>query len=208
MKRILIALALAGSAVLAAALPASASTHPHSTFIIIRFSDHGDGGAAGNCGTPGPRNCWANDEGQAFLTVTPAGGNAYTARLTGLEGSFATIPGQLAPNQSGSYHGSHVTASTRLGASSALGGSADYSFTASRPPSGMAVVTISGDQPRMSTWYQLAFKTGTAFGGSGITDYSLSYLLKCSKMAAPQTWTETSLNGDGNQPQDGNILGC
>lgn len=192
---------LAGAAVIAglAAFAPAAHAAGSSTFYIIRFSDHGDGGSAGNY--------WATDQGQAYLTVTRTGAGTYTASLSNLEGSFVTRPGQLAPNQSADP-GLTVTSSSKLGSSAALGGSASYSFTASRAPLGSAVITITGDQPRMGTWEALAFPPGTVIGGAGITSYSLSYLLKCGKLAAPQTWTETSANNDGNLPADGNIHGC
>lgn len=213
MKRILSALALGGAVAIASALPASASVHHAaftSTTITIVFSDHGDGGAAEFCGgtpAPSPRLCWANDEGQAFVTVTQTGAGTYTAHLSSLEGSFATIPGQLAPNQSADP-GLAVTSNSKPGATATIAGSADYSFTADEAPlpSGTTVV-ISGDNPRLSDWEALAFPAGTDVTGT-ITDYSLIYREKCSAMSGTQTWTETNANNDGMLPADGNIKGC
>lgn len=194
MKRILAVAALAGAGLAIAALPASAAVH--SVSPIIKFSGHGDSGTGGNY--------WAKDEGQATITVTRTGPGAYKAHLV-LEGSFKTIPGQLAPNQS--FAGSRVTASRVVGASATIAGTADYSFTADRAPSGRTV-TLTGDNPRLGTWEETVFPAGTTFGGAGITDYSLVYRLKCPMRTATQTWTENYPGSDGGQLRDGNITGC
>jgi hypothetical protein len=202
MRKSLLAGAAAVAGLAASAAPAYASVHHAavSTTYTITFTDHGDGGSAGNM--------WAEDNGQVFLTVTRTGTDTYTGHLSGLEGSFVTRPGELAPNQSADP-GLTVTGNQKPGAKATITGSADYSFTADQLPLGAQTIPVTGDQPRMGTWEELAFPAGTDFSG-GITDYSLIYRQKCTTFSVTQTWTETSTpgNNDGNAPGDGNVSGC
>lgn len=194
MKRILAVAALAGAGLAIAVLPASASVHHASLLpVTIRFSAHGDTGVAGDY--------WGNDFGQASVTETKTGTDTYDIHMV-LEGSFATIPGR----QSMTDAGIHVTASQKVGSSATLAGIADFSVTADQAPSGSAIITITGDQPRLGTWEKLIFPAGTNITG-GLTDYSLTYRLRCPLSLVTQTATDVSPDGL-SETLTGNIFGC
>lgn len=193
MKRLLAVAALAGAGLASAVLPASASTH--SLPVTIKFSAHGDSGVAGDY--------WGEDSGQASVTAVKTGTDTYDIHLV-LEGSFVTNPGRQSLTQAGVL----VTASRKVGSSATIAGTADYVVTANRAPLNGAIVTISGDQPRLGAWEELAFPAGTTFGaGTAITDYSLTYRLKCPLSVVTQTATEVSPDGN-SEVLTGNILGC
>ena len=50
------------------------------------------------------------------------------------------------------------------------------------------------------------FPIGTRFSPLLITGYQVNY--SAWTRCGPQRWIESSTNGQGNQPLDGNIIGC
>jgi hypothetical protein len=166
---------------------------------------------SGNGGT------WATDTLTRTLTLTLAGTEGtgpsevweYDATVSDT-GSFLTIAGALTPNQSGIYAGLTIGAE----ADGAMEGGADYSFTASAPASAAANLGVpasesgapSGDQTT-SLWYEQAFPAGTTFGGAGIGDWSWTYSVSADVHldGLYRVWTDSSANGYGDEPGDGNI---
>lgn len=182
----LLAVMAAVPAVLAlGATAASAHVLPHTQ---TRITDRPDGGN----GSP---PYWADDNFTRDLVITPAAGNpatctvstpcSYTAVLTD-NGTFTTIKGEQTPNQGPGYTGDVIESRV----TGTMTGYADFSFTATSAPStapnqGVPVyvndhntapsgVTL-GTDAGTSGWYELAFPSGTAFGGTGIGDWSWKY---------------------------------
>jgi hypothetical protein len=207
MKRTFGALALAGGAVLSAALPAAASTHYHQLpgLAITHLYNRPDSGN----GTP---DTWATDTIQRDLTIRHLGGNNYSATVTD-EGSFVTIPGNPTPNQGPGYLGDTLTVSRIAGARTMLAGKVTYTFTASHAPDfSLVPSTVYGSTDPTGTWFKLAFPAGTVFTGGMNNDWTWTYSLWCPSFNPNfhpvQTWTDAASNGAGNLSHDGNIFGC
>lgn len=219
MRRIIIAAA----AVAAVALPAAAAsaapaaapggTHTATTTLTNR-PDGGHGGP------------WAYDDVTRTLTlkltgITGSGSNEtwhYDATVRDT-GAFTVIKGALTPNQSGAYAGEKIRSDIPEMLTS-LTGRAEYSFTASRPASNAPNAGVvrresgapaAGSPQTTSLWFEQAFPAGTTFGGPGIGAYLWTYGAVVFSPQFPyfsdQRWVETSANGDGNLPGDGNISG-
>lgn len=192
------ALALGGAA--HAATPA-----PTTVNSVTQVSNRPDNGH----GTP---SLWAYDTFGRTLTVTldapqpsvgvPAGDLAYTATVSD-KGTFTAIQGAGAPNAS--------TAALKIASpvSGDLTGTISYTIVA--PASDTLTGTVpAAEDDNFSTgtagfvstgnWPQQAFGTpANAIVTSGA--YSWAYSTAC------ETWTDSSSNGDGNLPADGNITG-
>jgi hypothetical protein len=65
---------------------------------------------------------------------------------------------------------------------------------------------FSGPLYAVASWPKLFFSVGTRFSPLLITSYQVTYgaWTKC----GPQRWIDSSTNGHGKQPLDGNIIGC
>ena len=65
---------------------------------------------------------------------------------------------------------------------------------------------FSGPLYAVASWPKLFFPVGTRFSPLLITSYQVTYgaWTKC----GPRRWIDSSTNGHGNQPLDGNITGC
>ena len=220
--RIAFTILAAGAAVAAAAGTASATPHQPSVHATTRVTGRPDGGNGG---------VWAYDTFRRSITIRLTGGSAgaytFTAKLTD-EGSFKAVKGALTPNQS--------TAGTTIksAARGRMSGHADFSFTATTLPSGGFNAGVPrkendhGVAPVNSTsaWYKLAFPSGTVFSGPGIGRWSWTYKATvvtvrhhrvclargwCWRVPVRhvdhQKWVDSSSNGDGNLPADGNIEG-
>jgi hypothetical protein len=160
------ATAIAGCALGLLAGPASASVPARSATVIAKTSITGrpDSGGNGN---------WATDAMTRTLTIRHLRGDSYTAILDDTSGTFVTGRGDFVPNQAAAPG---ATFTQRI--TGTFAGSASFSFTASRSPSGALVPPrATGSGPTdTSHWYKLAFPAGTTFGGTGIlNDWGWSY---------------------------------
>lgn len=223
MKRTLTTALLAAAALAVTAGAASAAPPPpvHATTTIKNRPDGGNGGT------------WAYDNTTRTITITQTGGTpgayTFTAELTD-KGTFTTVKGAETPNQGGSYAGDTIKSKV----TGRLRGYADFSFTASTLPSSGANAGVPARENdhgtaaanSTSTWYELAFPAGTTFGGAGIGDWSWTYKATVKTVTSRQVcltrgwcwsipavhvshqqWIDSSSNGDGNEPGDGNITG-
>lgn len=186
-------LAIVPLAAASAAPVTSVTAHTH----VLNRPDGGHGGT------------WAYDTFTRTLTVTqnadqssaPAGDTLYTATIAD-HGTFSTVGGALAPNQStagvkvthngtkGSINGTYTLAVTAPTADGLTG----TVPTAENDNFGTPVVT-TGDWPKQA----FATATGVSVNGGA---YSWVYKTGC------ETWTDSSTNGDGNLAADGNITGA
>jgi hypothetical protein len=196
------------------AAAASAFPPPVSVRAVTNLIGRPDSGGNGN---------WAADSLLRDMTITRTGGApghwTFTATLTDY-GSFQAIAGAFTPNQGAPYTGDLIQGSP----SGAVDGSAVFSFTASQLPSAAfnAGVPVFEDgapsRPDQTTslWFEQAFPPGTVFGGPGIgvwgwhyaTPACLSYTLTrfgLVPVITYQQWADTSADGAGQLPGDGNI---
>ena len=196
---------LPGGPALLAALPVSA------TSLTLLTNDPDSG-----YGTPA---VWAHDSMWRTVTVTrgaqvtgtdcgltaTAACWAYTSDLTD-QGWFTTIRGAGTPNQSCTgCAGEHI----RRQVTGTLHGTYAVTFYASSPSPDASLVAFFHDDHGVAasppftstTWAQQFFPAGTAFGAFTGGAYKWVY------RAAGQKWTDSSANGDGDQPGDGNITG-
>jgi hypothetical protein len=188
----------------------------HGTWTATsRISNHPDSGGGGDN--------WANDDitrtatiklVAAETTLSDCGSGAthcyaYTGTLTD-KGTFTTIKGNLAPNQSAPYTGSKELAAVR----GTMNGGGDVTFYASsdRPNANLVArsvdnhdVTATGDDTT-TNWVEQFFPAGTTFGsGPDLNPWSWSYATP--GLHPEQHWTDSSTNGDGQGASDGNITG-
>lgn len=191
---------------IAAAVPAFAGTV--SITASTDVSNRPDGGH-------GAGTYWADDSFVRTLTITtdstvgdcPGIAATYTCYKASIadSGSFKTIPNRGAPNPNYPQVGTDATIAFPA-VTGSLSGTADFVFSADQAPSAANVPASEDDQGKLpadstSTWYELAFPSGTHFHGPGIGDYSWTYKTGC------ESWTDSSTNGDGDQNGDGNITG-
>jgi hypothetical protein len=187
----------------------------HGTWTATRqISNHPDSGAAGDY--------WANDNITRTATIKLVGpatrsdcgaGAAHCYAYTGTlsdQGTFTTIPGHLAPNQSGAYTGSVEKTPAAHGT---INGGGRVTFYASSDHPNASLVTSVNNHGVPATgehtttdWVEQFFPARTSFGaGPDLAPYSWSYAT--TGLHHEQHWTDSSTNGDGNQPADGNITG-
>ncbi len=199
-KIIFPAIALAATAApVLAAVPAQASVTyaPALTWLSAR-PDSGNGGT------------WAYDQfTRTFsLTLTGVSGQtwSYTATIRD-SGSFQAIPGALTPNQGPGYTGDTISGPV----TGSILGSASYSFTASAPANtsqpNMGIPWSESGAPvtagqTTGLWFEQAFPPGTIFTGPGLGPWGWAY----TSLGFPrQQWVDSSANGAGDLPGDGNI---
>jgi hypothetical protein len=226
MRKTLTVLAVAAAALAVTAGTASATPQP-SVHAVTHITDRPDGGN----GSPDPY--WADDTMTRSITITLTGGApgayTFTAKLKD-KGTFTTIKGKQTPNQSGPYAGETVKSKV----TGKMTGYVDYSFTASALPSSAPNAGIPvtendhGNVPSDSTttWYELAFPSGTHFGGTGEGAWSWTYKATVTTVTSQQVclaphfcwpvpvvhvshqqWVDAYNNGDGDLPADGNVTG-
>ena len=189
--------ALAGSAAAALASPGRQSA-PKPVTAATQLSNRDDSGGNGN---------WAKDTLTRTLTIREtghAGGLYYFTATIRDAGTFRAIKYAHTPNQGRPYTGDRIV----YGASGPMSGSASYSFTASTLPSARLVPRhVSGDADSTSTWYELAFKPGTTFAGTGIGAWSWHYsaAVKEGRHVVGQHWTDAYSNDAGQIRSAGNI---
>jgi hypothetical protein len=186
--------AAASAATVTHAVTTAAITHQTNWTAISHLTDRTEGGGNGT---------WAKDDIYRVMAIKLTGqsGGVYSYTATVYDaGSFTAIPGAYTPNQGDSYAGKVIAGPD----SGWVGGMAQYSFTATSLPTASpnagVPVRVSGDQGSTSTWYELAFPAGTTFGGNGIGTWGWTY-----GDSHGQRWADTSANGDGQLPGDGNI---
>jgi hypothetical protein len=180
---------------------------PSTTYARTTYSSRPDSGAGGDN--------WALDDATWFAAVTSLGGNNYVGSVADDYGTFLTVPGNTAPNGSGSI------ANVVQGS---FNGTSGYSFTADKSPSASNVPAKAFGGPTgpqvgtgTSDWYKLFFPSGTTFGGSGIDGSSsdlnfgvndpVGWAWTYSACSGSQTWADTARNGSGSGSGDGNITG-
>lgn len=209
-KRTIIMAAGAAVAALAVAGPASASTatqtvrsfvFPVKATTTVRTQANGNGGI------------WATVTVQRTATVSggapvlpfhcgPGASRcfAYSAVVKDT-GSFRTYRFALTPNQF--IPGRHI----RSVVTGRVDGSYSFAFFASTTPNAFIVPRFfSGPFFAVAGWPKLFFPFGTRFSPVLITGYQITYgaWTRC----GPQRWINSSANGHGNLPFDGNIRGC
>jgi hypothetical protein len=209
-KRTIIMAAGAAVAALAVAGPASASTatqtvrsfvFPVKATTTVRTQANGNGGI------------WATVTVQRTATVSggapvlpfhcgPGASRcfAYSAVVKDT-GSFRTYRFALTPNQF--IPGRHI----RSVVTGRVDGSYSFAFFASTTPNAFIVPRFfSGPFFAVAGWPKLFFPFGTRFSPVLITGYQITYgaWTRC----GPQRWIDSSANGHGNLPFDGNIRGC
>ena len=210
-KRIIIGAAIAAAATGLTTGVANASTSlqpwyppPPATIAVTHIS---------NIGTvPGNGGNWASDT--LVRRATVAGGNpvapSYCGETTGWcfsytavvrdTGSFTAIRGALAPNQW--VKGKRI----RSAVSGSVSGIAQYTFYATTQPHSGLVPKYYLNNTLPTLWPELFFPAGTTFVGVTGTPFTVSY--GAWTACGYQRWTESSYNGYGNLPGDGNIVGC
>jgi hypothetical protein len=209
-KRTIIMAAGAAVAARAVAGPASASTATQSvrSFIFpvkatttVRTQANGNGGI------------WATVTVQRTATVSggapvlpshcgPGASRcfAYSAVVKDT-GSFRTYRFALTPNQF--IPGRHI----RSIVTGRVDGSYSFVFFASTTPNAFIVPRFfSGPFFAVAGWPKLFFPFGTRFSPVLITGYQATY--SAWTRCGPQRWIDSSTNGHGNLPFDGNIRGC
>jgi hypothetical protein len=180
------------------------------------ISDHPDGGH----GTVNPT--WAEDTFARTVTVKLVGSTtasncgagaahcySYTAPLSD-NGTFAANVGADAPNQSGTYANSKEVRPQARG--TMIGGAPVTFYASSNHPDAALVVRnldnhgVAGTgKYTTSLWVEQFFPNGTDFGAVNLPTYKWTY--STTNLPHRQTWVDSSSNGDGNLPQDGNITG-
>ena len=187
-------------------------SQPGTWTASTRVTDDGDTGY----GTP---SIWADLDFTRVASIklvgpaaaTNCGGASpcykYTGVLNDENGTLTTVQGAGSPNQSGTYMGDKETFVKH----GTFHGFADTTFYAnSNRPNARSVVGSHNDgglHPStpsvysVSDWVEQFFPDGTNFGAgpqTGTYDYKYA--------AGNQSWEDSSTNGDGDQPQDGNIF--
>lgn len=159
---------------------------------------------------------WATDTIGRTLTITVTGtpGHYTDTAVVGDTGTFVLIPGALAPNQSAP--GVRISSRPSVLFTS-ISGTAHYSFTSDSLPSSapnMGVPTSEDGAPvtpgqSTSSWYLQAFSPSAVVSPGGITTWEWDYTAYVNSHGALriQQWADSSSNGDGNLPGDGNITG-
>ena len=207
MHRPLVAALAASALVLTAAAPALASPaapqHRSVTATTFMFA-RPDSGGNGN---------WANDQFVRKVTLgaqTPAPASDCGeitgpcwqidgAKLDDTHGSFLTIRDAFTPNQGAPFTGQHIRGIVqgRLSGTGTFG-----TFFATSLPSARRVPLVNlGSNNASSTWPELFFAPGTVFAGVSEGEFSYSY------HAGAEHWMDSSTDGSGQQPGDGNITG-
>lgn len=202
-RRYLAAFAVPLAAALTGALAAgSAHAAPTTVTAVTHIYNAPD---SGNNGT------WATDDFHRTVTVTldspqpasvPAGFLGYTATVSDT-GTFTAIAGAYTPNQS--IAGEKVANAVH----GTMSGTADYVITAPAAsvlgPTFPAALNDGNAAPsgaqKTSLWPEQAF---TPVTGVTVTlgNWSWTY-----NTPAGESWTDSSVNGDGNVVSDGNITG-
>jgi hypothetical protein len=189
----------AGAALTASAAHAATGATTTVTQQVINRPDSGHSGP------------WAYDNLTRVLAVTDEGvdpSNAslelYTATLTDT-GTFTTIQNALTPNQT--VVGSKIANVVSGGAS----GSINYTLTAPVGDALVTPVTLQTEDDSFAApasanttgnWPGKAFTNGLT--GLSITEGAWAWTYTS---GAGEQWADTSVNGDGNLPGDGNITG-
>jgi hypothetical protein len=117
------------------------------------------------------------------------------------QGTFRASAGALTPNQS--VPGKHI-AGLVTGTVSGTGFFRTFYATA-RPDAGL-VPRWAANAFYVTSWPAQFFPPGTTITGLQLTGWSVSYGAWTG--CGAQQWTDSSSNGYGDLPRDGNIAGC
>jgi hypothetical protein len=190
-----------------------ASTQHGTWKATTKLSDRPDGGNGGD---------WADDYMTRVATIKLVGKEttlsdcatgathcyAYTGTLSD-KGTFITIPGTLAPNQS-----TPGVTEKSPAAHGNISGNATLTFYASSDnPNATGVPsnvnshnTTPSGEGTTTNWVEQFFPNGTTFGaGPTLTSWSWSYVT--TGLHPEQHWTDALTNGYGDEAGDGNITG-
>jgi hypothetical protein len=152
--------------------------------------------------------------GTACGLAASAGCWSFTADLSD-SGTFVTIPGAGTPNQACAGCAGELIRSPAV--SGTIAGNYQVTFDASYPVADASLVAKNHDDAGVpasppytsTTWGEQFFPAGTSFGNVTGGPYTWTYQVV--KGGFPffttERWTDSSSNGDGNEPQDGNISG-
>jgi len=166
-----------------------------------------------NSGIPGNGGSWASD--QVTRTAVLSGGfpappsrcgkasgpcYGFAATVTD-QGTFRASAGALTPNQS--VPGKHI-AGLVTGTVNGTGFFGTFYATA-RPDAGL-VPRWAVNAFYVTSWPAQFFPAGTIITGLQLTGWSERYGAWTG--CGAQQWTDSSANGYGDLPRDGNILGC
>lgn len=211
--------AIGASAILpiAAASAAHGSMHhdpgTHRVTATTHLSARADSGGNGN---------WALDNFTRVASVTSQGRvpsvncgasytgpcYAYTASLKD-SGRFTTIKGAFTPNQGAPYTGTLI-ASRVKGQFKGYGTFTTFYATA-KPKAQLVPKFVVGNPPgdESSNWPNLFFPSGTTLVGVNEATFGYFYTahVRHHHHAGKQHWADTSANGAGQLPADGNITG-
>lgn len=189
--------------------------HPVTAKATTHIINHPDGGH----GNPA---IWAEDTINRTVTIklmgsadpSNCGGGVthcyyYTGTLSD-NGTFAAVVGAGAPNQSGHWAGSTEVRPQARG--TMIGGAPEAFYASSNHPDAALVdhfldnhnTSATGDETT-SAWVEQFFPAGTHFGSVGLPTYKWTYTT--TNLPHTQQWVDSSGNNDGNNPQDGNIIG-
>lgn len=198
------ALAVGGLAY--AASPAQAA--PPLVHATTHITNDPDSGGQGN---------WSSDDFTRTLDIYTdsgactsisgfsAGDTCYSATISDV-GTFVTLSGAYEPNQGSPLSNARITGHVG-GKFSGSSGYLFYAPTGDSPSDARVPAALSGS-PGTPTWFERAFAGSTTFGGGELNDWSWVYgSYAGSRTHACETWTDSFVNGDGQQPGDGNITG-
>ena len=207
--------AIGASAILpiAAASAAHGSVHQYKVTATTHLSARADSGGNGT---------WALDNFTRVATVTSQGSvppvncgssytgpcYAYTASLKD-SGRFMTINGAFAPNQGAPYTGMLI-ASRVKGQFKGYGTFTTF-FATAKPKAQLVPKYVAGNPAgdESSNWPTLFFPSGTTL--VCVNEATFGYLytahVRHHRHAGKQHWADTSANGAGQLPADGNITG-
>lgn len=178
---------------------------PGTSYAQTAYTSRPDGGVAGDN--------WALDSATRFASITALGSGNYEGSVADDYGTFLTVPGNTAPNGSGTI--ANVVKGTFNGTGgytfTAAGGSPSASHVPGTAFGGPSPAGDPGDGASTGNWYQLFFPAGTTYGGPGFDGggpmgWAWTYSA-CGGSPTASTWADTAANGSGSGSADGNITG-
>lgn len=223
-KRLITAAATAGALALGSAGAASAAIHPiaapggsfTAASFTVYFGNHHDSGGNGDWGIypqVGNASGLADTVTITFVASVapsfcgnPSGPCGQYTAVSEASGDLFTIPGDFAPNQGPGHAGQKIKSAidVQLMAGSNITDTQFYS--AGVPSSSLNGTTFLGDSQSFGDVPALAFSSPLT-GFRAHETYSFAYAPRPSARVPGQGWIDSSSNGDGQLPADGQITG-